>query len=190
VSDRHANNESNHTREASQPTLLRPPYSATIDFRPSRRSQHTSDQALDSVVADCWRFEKTHPVSWSRSATRSSALSITQTPHGWQLYVCWSGRLSVPEVIRERRSVLPQLGQTSRSIVWSTTRVDFGIAMLHLEALGRGQWATIAWCGAKVAASVAEATTDNRVLLPRNGPWISSLARSDVSGKKVSKVCR
>src|SRR4029077_19500302 len=101
------------------------------DF-PSRRSQHTSDQALDSVVA-CWRFEKTHPVSWSCSATRSSARSITQTPHGWQLYVCWSGRLSVPEVIRERHSVLPQLGQTSRSIVWSTTHVDFGIAMLHLE---------------------------------------------------------
>ena len=119
------------SNEIEKPTL-------SMDFRPSRRSQHTSDQALDNVVA-CWRFEKTHPVSWSRSATRSSALSITQTPHGWQLYVCWSGRLSVPEVIRERRSLLPQLGQTSRSIVWSTTRVDFGIAMLHLEALGRGQ---------------------------------------------------
>jgi hypothetical protein len=101
-------------------------------FRPSHRSQHTSDQALDNVVA-CWRFEKTHPMSWSCSSTRSSALSITQTPHGWQLYVCRSGRLSVPEVIRERRSVLAQLGQTSRSIVWSTTRVDFGISMLHLE---------------------------------------------------------
>src|SRR4029077_20648956 len=125
------------------------------DF-PSRRSQHTSDQALDSVVA-CWRFEKTHPVSWSRSATRSSALSITQTPHGWQLYVCWSGRLSVPEVIRERRTVLPQLGQTSRSIVWSHPRRlwyrhaaprsawAWSVSGASVHAFGGPQWAFYLW---------------------------------------------
>jgi hypothetical protein len=70
--------------------------------------------------------------------------------------VCWSRKPPVPEVIRERSSVLPQLGQTSWSIAWSpTTCINFANAAPRILRGSKQDRLT----GAKVTASAVDGVT-------------------------------